>query len=162
MKNFWMYVVAVLIVSVPLFAATSHKEKKKKEKQEEPQEVIVNYEVIQQGTYSGKKDADAEIIDQQAKWEQLWKQHVSVLVPQPPVPEIDFTSNVVAVIFAGEKTTGGYAVVIKDVVTDVDDVVVHYRLTEPQPNSFTLQVICQPYVMLRIAKPKGTVKLVKE
>jgi hypothetical protein len=160
MKIVWMLIVAVL-VGGPLFAATSQKEKKKKEK-EEPQEVIVNYDVIQQGTYSGKKDADAEIIDNQDKWAQLWKQHVSVLVPQPPVPEIDFTSNVVAVIFAGEKNTGGYAVVIKDVTADGDDVMVNYRLTEPQPNSFTLQVISQPYVMLRIAKPKGVVKLVKE
>ena len=162
MKIVWMMVMAGLIVCFPLFAATSQKEKKKKEKEEQTQEVIVNYEVIQQGTYSGKKDADAEVIDNQAKWEQLWKQHVSVLVPQPPVPEIDFTANVVAVIFAGEKMTGGYTVVIKDVIAEGDDILVHYRLAEPQPNSFTLQVISQPYVMLKIAKPKGTVKLVKE
>jgi len=161
MNKCWAVLVAVMIASLPLFAATSHKDKKKKEK-EEPQEVIVNYEVIQQGTYSGKKDADAEIIDGQSKWEQLWKQHVSVLVPQPPVPEIDFVGNVVAVIFAGEQKTGGYAVVIKSVTADGDDVDVNYRLTEPQANSFTLQVITQPYVMLRITKPKGAVKLIKE
>ena len=162
MKSVWTMVVAVLMVSVPLFAATSQKEKKEKEKEEQTQEVIVNYEVIQQGTYSGKKDAYAEVIDNEAKWMDLWKQHVSVLVPQPPAPEIDFAGNVVAAIFAGEKTTGGYAVVIKNVVADADDVVVHYRITEPQPNSFTLQVISQPYAMVRIAKPKGVVKLLKE
>ena len=152
-------VIAVLVGTLSLSAA---EEKKKTDKNKEEKEVIVNYEVIQQGTYSGKKDAVAQVIDNQKDWEQLWKQHVSVLVPQPPVPEIDFATNVVAVIYAGEKNTGGYAVVIKDVSAETDDVVVKYRLTEPQPNSFTLQVISQPFAMLRIEKPKGNVKLVKE
>jgi hypothetical protein len=162
MKKLAILMVAALMVTLPFYAADEKKKSKKDQDKEEKQEVIVDYEVIQQGTYSGKKDADAEVIDNQEKWEQLWKQHVSVLVPQPPVPEIDFSDNVVAVIFAGEKTTGGYAVVIKDVSADGDDVIVHYRITEPQPNSFTLQVLSQPYVMLRITKPKGSVKLVKE
>jgi len=152
-------VLAVLLVTVSLGAT---EEKKKSDKDKDEEEVIVNYEVIQQGTYSGKKDAVAQVIDNQKDWEILWKQHVSVLVPQPPVPEIDFTSNVVAVIYAGVKNTGGYAVVIKNVSAEADDVVVNYRLTEPQPNSFTLQVITQPYAIIKIEKPKGTVKLVKE
>jgi hypothetical protein len=53
-------------------------------------------------------------------------------------------------------------VVIKDVSVEVDDVIVKYRLTEPQPNSFNIQVITQPFAMLKIEKPKGTVRLVKE
>src|SRR5262245_12586049 len=118
--------------------AEEEKKKKKSDKEEEVKEVIVNYEVIKQGTYSGKKDAVAEVINNKKDWEQLWKQHVSVLVPQPPVPDIDFDSNVVAVIFGGEKNTGGYGVVIKDVSAEQDDVLLKYRLTEPQPNSFTL------------------------
>ena len=136
--------------------------KSDKKEEEEKEEVIVNYEVIQQGTYSGKRDAIAQVITTQQDWEQLWKQHVSVLVPQPPVPEIDFETEVVAAIFAGEKKTGGYATVIKKVSAELNDVVVRYKLTEPQPNSFTIQVITQPYVMLKMDKPTGTVRLLKE
>jgi PrcB C-terminal len=153
-------VIAVLLVTFS-FSAAEEKKKSNKGKEEEI-EVIVNYEVIRQGTYSGKRDAAAQVIDKKEDWEQLWKQHVSLLVPQPPVPDIDFESNVVAILFAGEKNTGGYAVVIKDVSAEGDDVVVKYRLTEPEPNSFTLQAISQPFAMVRIEKPKGTVKLVKE
>jgi hypothetical protein len=144
------------------FVSAEEEKKSDKKKEEEQKEVIVNHEVIQQGTYSGKRDAVAQIIDNKKDWEQLWKQHVSVLVPQPPVPDVDFDSNVVAVIFAGEQKTAGYAVVIKDVTAEVNDVILKYRLTDPQPNSFTLQVITQPFAMVRVEKPKGTVKLLKE
>jgi hypothetical protein len=153
--------IAILMLCLSL-NAEEEKKKKSDKKKEEEKEVIVNYEVIQQGTYSGKKDSVAQVITNKKDWEQLWKQHVSVLVPQPPAPDMDFDTNVVAVIFAGEKNTGGYGVVIKSVSAEADDVVLKYRFTEPQPNSFTLQVISQPFAMVRIEKPKGTVKLVKE
>jgi hypothetical protein len=161
MKVFAVIFIAIMILSLSL-SAEDEKKKKSDKKKEEKEVVIVNYEVIQQGTYSGKKDSAAQVIDNKKDWEQLWKQHVSVLVPQPPVPDIDFDANVIAVIFAGEKNTGGYGVVIKNVSTEMDDVILKYLLTEPQPNSFTLQVISQPFAMVRIEKPKGTVKLVKE
>lgn len=141
--------------------AQDEKQADKKEEKEK-EEVIVNYEVIQQGTYSGKKDPIAQIITAKQDWEHIWKQHVSVLVPQPPVPEIDFETEVVVAIFAGEKKSGGYAIVIKKVSEELNDVVVRYKLTEPQPNSFTIQVITQPYVMLKMSKPQGTVRLLKE
>jgi hypothetical protein len=160
-------VLAILLaalVAVFLSLAMNAEEEKKSDqkKEEEEREVIVNYEILEQGTYSGKKDSMAQLISSQNDWEALWKQHVSVLVPQPPVPEIDFETHVLAVIFAGEKKSGGYGVVIKDVSVEVDDVIVKYRLTEPQPNSFNIQVITQPFVILKIEKPKGTVRLVKE
>jgi hypothetical protein len=154
---------SAFFVTIFTIAVGAQEEKKSEQKdKEEKEEVIVNYEVIQQGTYSGKKDMVAQVITTQSDWEQLWKQHVSVLVPQPPVPEIDFETDAVVVIFAGEKKSGGYAVVIKDVSAELNDIVVSYKLTEPQPGSFTIQAITQPYVILKMAKPKGTVRLLKK
>ncbi len=163
MKVVLTIALAALVAMFLVIAMNADEEKKSDKKEEEQErEVIVNYEILEQGTYSGKKDMVAQLITSQQEWEQLWKKHVSVLVPQPPVPEIDFETHVMAVIFAGEKMSGGYAVVVKDVSVELDDVIVKYRLTEPQPNSFTIQVITQPYAMLKIEKPKGTVRLVKE
>jgi hypothetical protein len=161
-----MRAVLAIILSTMLgfcaaMAYAAEEEKKQEKKEEEEKKVIVNYEVIQNGTYSGKKDATAQVIADVKTWEQLWKQHVSVLVPQPPVPEIDFESEVVVAIFAGEKKSGGYSVMIKDASAVVNDIVIKYRLTEPQPNSFTIQVITQPFIMLKMDKPAGMVKLEK-
>jgi hypothetical protein len=161
MKSFLALLLTVFLASFLSFPVNAQEEKDSDQKEEEEEEVIVNYEIVQQGTYSGKRDTIAKLIATQAEWEQLWKQHVSVLVPQPPVPQIDFETEVVVAIFAGEKKSGGYAVVIKDVSAEVNDVVVTYRFTEPQPGSFTIQVITQPYVILKMDKPKGIVRLVQ-
>ena len=48
-----------------------------------------------EGTYSGIKESLQKVITTNEEWQQLWKKHVSVIVPQPPVPEVDFENNVV-------------------------------------------------------------------
>ena len=163
-----MKAVAAVVLSgvIAMFSgnATGAEQDTKSEqtKEGEIKEVIVNYDIIQSGTYSGKKDAVAQVIQDRVEWEKLWKQHVSVLVPQPPLPDVDFESEVVVAIFAGEKKSGGYAVMIKKATIEANDVVIRYKLTEPQPNSFTLQVITQPFVLLKMDKPPGSVRLIKE
>jgi hypothetical protein len=133
------------------------------ETQTQPQtEVTVTYEIFQQGTYSGIKDALAEVITNKKDWQELWKKHTSVIVPQPLVPEIDFDTDVVAVIFSGEKRTSGYRIVLKSIEAEGNDVVVNYLETEPPADSFTLQVLSQPFLMIKISKPVGSVRLVKK
>jgi hypothetical protein len=168
MKRHSFTLISLLIICVFLFADEAKEEKKKEKKkdaqtQTQPQtEVIVTNEIIQQGTYSGMKDPLAQVITTSKDWEDLWKKHTSVLVPQPPVPKIDFDTEVVAVIFLGEKRTSGYRIVLKSIAAEGDDVVVTYQETTPPANSFTLQVLTQPFVMIKISKPAGTVNLVKE
>ncbi len=136
---------------------------KETQTQTQPQtEVTVTYEIIQQGTYSGIKEAATQVITNKKDWEELWKKHTSVIVPQPLVPEVNFETDVVAIVFSGEKRTSGYRIVLKSIAAEGDDVVVTYQETEPPANSFTLQVLTQPYVMVKIGKPAGTVKLVRE
>jgi hypothetical protein len=102
------------------------------------------------------------VITDAKEWEDLWKKHVSVLVPQPPIPQIDFNDFVIVAIFSGEKRTSGYQIVLKYIAFEVDNVVVKYHETEPPENSFTLQVLTQPHIILKIEKPKGAVLLTKE
>lgn len=173
MKKRLLFVVVLFAISGFLLTLAAKDEEQKQEEksqtkpssqtQTQPQtEVTVTYETIQEGTYSGIKEPLAKIITDQKDWEDLWKKHVSVLVPQPLVPEIDFNMDVVAAIFSGEKRTSGYRIVIKSIVSTQDDVVVTYQETQPPENSFTLQVITQPFAMIKISKPVGSVRLVKE
>ena len=124
--------------------------------------VTVNYEVLQQGTYSGMRTPLQNVIKNQKDWEALWKKHVSMLIPQPPLPDVDFKVSVIAAIFTGEKNTSGYQIILKSVSAEGNDVVVHYRQTEPPANSLTLQVTTQPFLMLRIDRPAGVVQLIKD
>ena len=126
-------------------------------------EVIVNYQLIHQGTYSGIREPIAKVITTEAEWEELWKRHVSVIVPQPLLPKIDLNANVIAAIFSGEKKTSGYRIIVKSIKYDGQNIKITYHETQPPETSFTLQVLSQPYIMLQIPKPaSGTVELVKE
>jgi hypothetical protein len=102
------------------------------------------------------------VITTNQEWEDLWKKHVSIIVPQPPVPEVDFENTVIAAIFAGEKNKSGYQVRLKEVVPQGKDVILHYKLVEPPENSLTLTVITQPFIFVKIPKPEGTVQLTQE
>lgn len=124
-------------------------------------EGIVDFQIILQGTYSGLKDPLEKVVQSKEDWEEIWKKHVSLLVPQPPLPEIDLESYAIVVIASGEKRTGGYSVELKEVSSQGDDVLVSYKLNEPAPNSFTMQVLTQPFLMVQVLKPKGVVKLMK-
>jgi hypothetical protein len=153
----------ILIIAGCWFCFASDKEDKKKESQTQTQtEPIVSYEILQKGTMSGVREPLAKIITTKDEWQSFWKRHVSTLVPQPPAPDVDFDTHVLAIVFMGEKKTGGYQVVIKNVEAKVNDVVIHYHEAEPASNSFNLQVLTQPFVILKIAKPTGSVILTKE
>lgn len=152
-----------ILIWVILFSLTnilSAQEEPSEDKEGETQTMpTVNYEILLEGTYSGIRQPIQRVITTQEQWEKLWKEHVSVLVPQPPVPEVDFENFVVVALFAGEKNTSGYQVKIKEVVPAQNNVLVRYKFIEPAQNSFTLQVITQPFVLLKIQKPQGTVQL---
>ena len=164
------FIIPCFIVAIVLWSAekkaipkSGSEKKDETQTQTQPQTVpIVNYEILEQGTYTGVKDSFAKVLTNQKDWEDLWKKHVSVLVPQPPVPEVDFDSYVVAAIFLGEKRTSGYQIVLKEIAAEANNVMVRYRTTDPPENSFTLQVLTQPHLLLKIEKPKGTVQLIKE
>lgn len=145
------------------FAAEKAQPQTQSQPQTQPQtEVIVVHDVLLQGTYSGFKDPLQKVIQTKQEFDDLWKKHVSVLVPQPPAPDVDFDTSLIVAIYYGEKNTSGYQILLKNVEAKGNDVVVHYRLTEPPPNSLTLQVLTQPFLLLRMEKPKGQVTLLKE
>jgi hypothetical protein len=131
--------------------------------QTQPQtEVTVTYDIVGQGTYSGIKEPLQKVIQTKEEFADLWKQHVSVIVPQPPPPAVDFETSAVVAIYMGEKNTSGFQILIKRVEAQGNNVLVHFKQTEPPANSFTLQVLTQPFVLLRVDKPDGQVQLIKE
>lgn len=138
-------------------------EKKSNEEEEQTQTMpTISYEVLLEGTFSGIKEPIQKVITTNQEWEDLWKKHVSIIVPQPPVPEVDFENTVVAAIFAGEKNKSGYQVRLKEVVPQGKDVILRYKLVEPPENSLTLTVITQPFIFVKIPKPEGTVQLTQQ
>lgn len=159
-----LYCVLILFFNVAITIGLSAEEKKQKDQKEEQTQTMptISYEVLLEGTYSGIREPLQKIISTNEEWEELWKKHVSIIVPQPPVPEVDFQNYVVAAIFQGEKNKSGYQVRLKEVVPQGKDIIVRYKLVEPPENSFSLMVLTQPFLLLKLPKPEGTVQLTQQ
>jgi hypothetical protein len=112
---------------------------------------IAFYKKIAGSTWSGTNGPaeveNSQLITDAPQFEAVWR----TLRPSEPVPAVDFTTQVVLFIQAGQKPTGGYGVQVKRIEETTDQVIVHYWISPPAPNPpappsrpWTLQVIPKP------------------
>jgi hypothetical protein len=112
--------------------------------------VLVPSETIAQGAVSyieygepGFTGFDAVIRDQDT-WQRFWSEHTAGLFPTPPLPEIDFDSQMVIVTIMGYQSTGGPSTSIPWVVLDSSDGTLYVGVQENREPGF-LTVITNPY-----------------
>ncbi|NJL78427.1 MAG: protease complex subunit PrcB family protein [Richelia sp. RM2_1_2] len=116
----------------------------------------LDFTTIEKGTNCGYEIAERRLIDSPEEWSEVWQQFTSDTIPAPSVPEIDFLSNQVIAVFAGNKPTGGYSVEILAVEntssTSLDEssleLTVEFR--EPQPGEIVTEEITQPYHIIKV------------
>lgn len=107
--------------------------------------VIPNY--IAHGSQSQVKNRVNYLIQSEKELGDLWK----LLNTDKKVPEVDFASKSVIAVFAGEKQTAGYDIIVQSVVdTQVREVTI--SLIKPGPGCVTGQVITAPYQLVEVPK----------
>jgi len=70
--------------------------------------------------------------------------------PEFPIPEIDFSKESVIAVFMGEKTTGGYAVMVENVIEVDGKLIVKIKEVKPGPKDMVTMAITQPFCFVRI------------
>jgi hypothetical protein len=83
--------------------------------------------------YSGMAAPQRLVVRDTATWEKLWPQIVGNHRPVPPVPVIDFISDVVIVAAMGTEPTGGYSIEVDDVRVVGEDASI--SVVEKSPDS---------------------------
>lgn len=68
-----------------------------------------------------------------------------------PMPDVDFSTYVVAAVFAGEKPNGGYDINVSS-VTDADVRTVTVTLAEPGGDCMFTQAITAPYQIIKLPR----------
>eukprot|EP00592_Proboscia_alata_P026307 CAMPEP_0194450148 /NCGR_PEP_ID=MMETSP0176-20130528/130552_1 /TAXON_ID=216777 /ORGANISM="Proboscia alata, Strain PI-D3" /LENGTH=144 /DNA_ID=CAMNT_0039277377 /DNA_START=592 /DNA_END=1029 /DNA_ORIENTATION=+ len=89
--------------------------------------------------------------------ESFWSKHKSKDFPIPPIPDVDFEGDhaVVAAVFSGLKSSGGYGIEMKSVsVNEKDDVVIHYETNKPSPDSIVSDIPTQPFHIVELMLPQ--------
>jgi protease stability complex PrcB-like protein len=99
------------------------------------------------GQNDGPAEAGALVATDQASWERAWRQ------VGKDAPPLDFSNFVGAMVFVGQKPTGGWTVVFDEPVARGDDAVVRYHV--PKPGGFTTQAFTQPWKARAFPRPKG-------
>lgn len=117
----------------------------------------LGFTTISVGTHSGYLSQANLVIQDSQAWVDLWNQHMLFMVESMPVPEVDFSTNMVVAVFMGEVNTGGYALHIYEVVETGSTVIVKMERTEPGPKCIVPQVLTQPYHMVQIARTEKSV-----
>ena len=76
-----------------------------------------------------------------ASFRQLWKEHHGSL---EQLPEVDFALEMVAAVFLGERSTGGYTVTIEQAEEQNGKLSLSYSEAVPPPGSMTIQMLTAP------------------
>ncbi|MDX6383034.1 MAG: hypothetical protein QOK48_607 [Blastocatellia bacterium] len=120
---------------------------------------------------SGFRDRRRMVIRDRETWGDVWKQIYSgpisfswtgpgsEKVPNlpPPLPQIDFSHNMLLVVTMGSEPNGGYAIVVDGVYEHANQLEVVVRNVSPGRSCFTAQVETQPVDIVEVEKREGSV-----
>ncbi len=111
---------------------------------------------LDRGTNSQAELARQEVARTPAEWSALWRSHA----PNRPVPDVDWSSMMVAAVFLGSRSTGGYSVEIVRTRADGGSLVVEYVEKRPAPGAITVQILTSPFHIVVIPAFSGPVRFV--
>ncbi|HEV2764605.1 MAG TPA: DUF885 family protein, partial [Pyrinomonadaceae bacterium] len=115
----------------------------------------VEFSVLALGQMSGYEGGrTVELITDEAGWRRVW----SLIGNGAPLPEVNFNTRAVVVVFQGQKPTGGYGVSIEEIRRAGTVLAVQVNERRPGAGDVTIQVITSPFVAASIPRPlPGTV-----
>ena len=111
----------------------------------------ISFQTIAKGVRSGIRESLQTAARSQSDWEGLWRKHVSNQTNPPPPPAVDFTKEIVAAVFLGERPTGGYEIDIVSAEQSDGVLTVSFEEKEPRPGGIQTQAFTQPFHIVRVA-----------
>jgi len=116
------------------------------------------FTTVDQGFYSGISEPRNVVIRSSEEWKRLWEEHTSIFSPPPPLPEVDFSRDMVIGVFLGTRPTGGFSVEILSVRHEGDQLVVEYAESSPGAGCIVLPVLTQPFHLIKVARSDDPVE----
>ena len=116
---------------------------------------VVEFSVVATGALSAYEGGRrVELVANDEDWRQAW----TAIGGGRPVPEVNFATRSVVVVYQGQKPTGGYSVSVEEIRRDGTVLAVRVNERRPASGSFTTQVITSPFVAVSVPRPAaGTI-----
>jgi hypothetical protein len=99
-----------------------------------------------------------QLVTDPAVFISLWQ----VLRSGETVPTVDFTTQAVILLNAGEEPSSGYRVQVRQMEEKEGQMVVHYHVEPPAPGIATAQVLTHPWTLQVIPRPDKPVQFQKD
>lgn len=117
-----------------------------------PQTSNLNFTTISKGFYSSYTEKASIVINDAEAWADVWNNTTANLVPQPALPEVDFSKETIIAVFLGVKSTSGYEIKITEIKEEQGKVFVYVKESEPKPRAMVATVLTYPYHIVKTEK----------
>ena len=108
--------------------------------------------LVEKGSQSGIKTEKQQVITSAEEFANIWKENFSLTVPNPAIPEIDFSKKMVIAIWMGEKNRGGFDVDIQSINIEDEFMVIVIKHIQPGKTCISTMSIEQPFLFALIDK----------
>jgi hypothetical protein len=112
---------------------------------------------VDSGTMSNIEDARFVTIRDQPEWSALWRTHA----PDKPLPQVDWSREMVVGVFLGTRPAAGFRVEIVGYRQEGGRVVAGFRETPPARDAITAQILTSPYALAAMPRRTGDVTFEK-
>ena len=106
---------------------------------------------------SGISDQQRIVVRDSATWANLWPRIVGSHSPRPPVPVVDFATEMLLVVSMGTRSSGGYIIAIDSVSMASDTLRALVREQSPGPRCGTTAALSAPVALARIDRSEQPV-----
>ncbi len=108
-------------------------------------------QVIASGPTGGWLEPHAFLINNVTHMEEVWEATLGRRSREPPdLPDIDFAEETVIAVFSGMRPSGGYSIVIREVISNDTALTVRVSPITANPYYFHSAVLTHPFQMARV------------
>ena len=101
-------------------------------------------------SFSGIRTPTRAVVRDSSTWRTTWQQINQPFFPQPPLPAVDFTREMVLLAGMGTEPSGGYELLIERATRDTAGVDVQLRRISPGAGCPVSAVLTQPLDLVRV------------
>ena len=114
--------------------------------------------VLLHAASSGFGESDRFVVRDSVHWARVWDTAFARQAPVPPLPAVDFATEMVVVAALGTRPSGGYDIVIEGMASEAGGAAVLVATTAPGDDCFTTAAITEPVVMVRVGTVAGPIR----
>lgn len=109
-------------------------------------------------SYSGLDQPARLVVRDEVTWREVWVAIWRRHSPEPSLPEVDFSQEMLVVVALGQRPSGGFGIFADAAFMDDEELVIRVRTVAPGPRCFTTAAVTQPVDVARLPRMELAVR----